>query len=140
MVQLTPAQIEQFNTDGFLILNRFLSAEEVALARTRFEPLFRGEFETGLYPDEWNWRGGRGPAERAGRDRHGRERDRPVSGRMELARGAGPGGSDAADLQRLEVRSDHRSDRAERGGGPPVRDAGGGAGGAYRAGERGVEG
>src|SRR4030088_657544 len=60
MVQLTPAQIEQFNADGFLILDRFLSAEEVALARTRFEPLFRGEFETGLYPDGWKWREGRG--------------------------------------------------------------------------------
>jgi ectoine hydroxylase-related dioxygenase (phytanoyl-CoA dioxygenase family) len=59
MVQLTPAQIERFNADGFLILDRFLSAEEVALARARFEPLFRGEFETGLYPDEWNWRAGR---------------------------------------------------------------------------------
>lgn len=59
MLQLTPAQFEQFNTDGFLILDRFLSAEEVALARARFEPLFRGEFETGLYPDEWNWRAGR---------------------------------------------------------------------------------
>ena len=62
MVQLTPAQIEAFNADGFLILDHFLSAEEVALARTRFEPLFRGEFETGLYPDEWNWREGRDPA------------------------------------------------------------------------------
>jgi len=61
MVQLTPAQIEQFSVDGFLILDRFLSAEEVALARARFEPLFRGEFETGLYPDEWNWRAGRDP-------------------------------------------------------------------------------
>ena len=30
MLQLTPAQFEQFNTDGFLILDRFLSAEEVA--------------------------------------------------------------------------------------------------------------
>ena len=26
---------------------------------SRFAPLFRGEFETGLYPDEWNWREGR---------------------------------------------------------------------------------
>ena len=25
----------------------------------RFEPLFSGKFETGLYPDEWNWRLGR---------------------------------------------------------------------------------
>jgi hypothetical protein len=95
MVQLTPAQIEAFNADGFLILERFLSAEEVALARRRFEPLFRGEFETGLYPDEWNWREGRDP---------------------------------------VEVRPDHCSDRAQRGSGPPVRDAGGVAGRAHRPG------
>ena len=59
MLQLTATQIEQFNADGFLILDRFLRAEEVASARARFEPLFRGEFDTGLYPDEWNWRAGR---------------------------------------------------------------------------------
>ena len=59
MLQLTATQIEQFNADGFLILDRFLRTEEVASARARFEPLFRGEFETGLYPDEWNWRAGR---------------------------------------------------------------------------------
>src|SRR5260370_35974884 len=64
MVQLTPAQIEQFNADGFLILDRFLSAEEVALARTRFEPLFRGKFVTGLHPDDCNWREGRDPPNR----------------------------------------------------------------------------
>ena len=29
--------------------------------RDRFEPLFRGEFETGIEPDEWNWRFGRDP-------------------------------------------------------------------------------
>ena len=58
-LQLTATQIERFNADGFLILDEFLSEDEVAAARSRFEPLFRGEFETGLYPDEWNWRAGR---------------------------------------------------------------------------------
>lgn len=57
--RLTSAQIEQFRADGFVLLERLLSDEEVALARSRFEPLFRGEFETGLQPDEWNWREGR---------------------------------------------------------------------------------
>ena len=83
MVQLTPAQIEQFNTDGLLILDRFLSAEEVALARTRFAPLFRGEFETGLYPDEWNWREGRDPADRTRQISNGWKSDRTI-GRIVL--------------------------------------------------------
>jgi ectoine hydroxylase-related dioxygenase (phytanoyl-CoA dioxygenase family) len=63
MLRITPAQVEQFRSDGFLILEQFLDASEVAAARSRIEPLFRGEFETGLYPDEWNWREGRDPAE-----------------------------------------------------------------------------
>ena len=105
MVQLTPAQIEQFNTDGLLILDRFLSAEEVALARTRFEPLLRGEFETGVYPDEWNWREGRDPADRT----------------RQICSG-------------WEVRPDHCANRAQRGSGPPVRDTGGVAGRAHRPG------
>ena len=79
MVQLTATQIEQFNTDGFLILAHFLSAEEVAAARARFEPLFRGEFETGLYPDEWNWRAGRDPPDRTRQICNGWKSDRTIA-------------------------------------------------------------
>ncbi len=56
---ITLAQIEQFNRDGILILDSFLDEGTVSLLRNRYEPLFRGEFDTGLYPDEWNWREGR---------------------------------------------------------------------------------
>ena len=79
MVQLTATQIEQFNTDGFLILDHFLSAEEVAAARARFEPLFRGEFETGLYPDEWNWRAGRDLPDRTRQICNGWKSDRTIA-------------------------------------------------------------
>ena len=58
---MTPEQIARFREDGFLILDQFLAPDLVEDARARFEPLFRGEFETGLYPDEWNWREGRDP-------------------------------------------------------------------------------
>ena len=51
-------QYHQFHRDGFLVVPRFLTGDEVSAARARFEPLFRGEFETGLQPDEWNWREG----------------------------------------------------------------------------------
>lgn len=63
MVELTQNQIEGFHRDGFVILERFLEPEAVLRARSRFERLFRGEFETGLYPDEWNWREGQNPAD-----------------------------------------------------------------------------
>ena len=49
-------QIARFRRDGFLVVERLIEPEAVARLAERFEPLFRGEFETGLYPDEWNWR------------------------------------------------------------------------------------
>ncbi|MDD9981310.1 MAG: hypothetical protein OXU81_08150, partial [Gammaproteobacteria bacterium] len=55
----TPAQVERFRRDGFLVLERLIAPETAARLASRFAPLFRGEFETGLYPDEWNWREGR---------------------------------------------------------------------------------
>jgi ectoine hydroxylase-related dioxygenase (phytanoyl-CoA dioxygenase family) len=59
MIKLTQAQFEAFNRDGFVIVDNALDETAVAAGRRRFEPLFSGEFETGLYPDEWNWRRGR---------------------------------------------------------------------------------
>jgi 2-oxoglutarate-dependent dioxygenase len=79
MVELTTAQIEQFRTDGVLILERFLTASEVSEARARFEPLFRGEFETGLYPDEWNWRADRDPPDRTRQICNGWKSDRTIA-------------------------------------------------------------
>ncbi len=57
--QISNEQIDRFREDGFLIVESFLDEETVQALRNQFEPLFRGEFETGLYPDEWNWREGR---------------------------------------------------------------------------------
>jgi hypothetical protein len=50
--------IAQFNRDGFLVLEEFIPPEFAARLASRFEPLFAGEFETGIYPDEWYWRQG----------------------------------------------------------------------------------
>lgn len=55
---LSDEQIHQFNQDGFLVLERFIDPEFASRLADRFEPLFRGEFETGIYPDEWYWRSG----------------------------------------------------------------------------------
>ena len=56
---LTQEQRESFDRDGFAVVPRIIPPATAARLRDRFEPLFRGEFETGLMPDEWNWREGR---------------------------------------------------------------------------------
>ena len=57
-IQLTDAQIQQFREDGFLILDRFLPIDLTEALIDRMEPLFHGQFETGVFPDEWHWRPG----------------------------------------------------------------------------------
>ena len=58
---LSEPQRREFERDGFVIVPGFLEGSEIRALRDRFESLFRGEFQTGLYPDEWNWREGRDP-------------------------------------------------------------------------------
>ncbi|MET1027878.1 MAG: phytanoyl-CoA dioxygenase family protein [Dongiaceae bacterium] len=62
--QLSDDQVAQFRRDGFLILERLIDGETASRVAARFELLFRGEFETGLYPDEWNWQEGRDAPDR----------------------------------------------------------------------------
>src|SRR3954451_17065304 len=51
----TPDQIAAYRRDGFLVVERFLPAEEVERLRERFAACFAHEFETGLRPDEVNY-------------------------------------------------------------------------------------
>lgn len=51
----TPEQLSDFKRDGFLMVNSVLDGDRVAALHDRFERLFRGEFETGISPDEVNW-------------------------------------------------------------------------------------
>ena len=57
-INLSPSQIASFNKDGFVIVEDVLEESQLEAARERFPALFRGEFETGLQPDEWNWQEG----------------------------------------------------------------------------------
>lgn len=59
MFELSQEQLAQFHADGFLFVERLIDETRVAELRERFERLFVGKFETGLQPDEWNWRPGR---------------------------------------------------------------------------------
>ncbi len=56
MIDLTPQNMESFARDGFVVLERLLPADLVVRVRDRFAPLFAGQFETGVWPDEWYWR------------------------------------------------------------------------------------
>lgn len=58
IVPLDQAQISRFNADGFLIAENLIDRELVARLTSRIEPLFKRDFETGIYPDEWHWRPG----------------------------------------------------------------------------------
>ena len=55
MFGVTVEQIDQFNEDGYLVVERLIDDETVEKIRTCYERLFRGEFETGVWPDEVNW-------------------------------------------------------------------------------------
>ncbi len=55
MFSVTQGQIEQFNEDGFLLVDRLVDDKTVEKIRNCYERLFRGEFETGVRPDEVNW-------------------------------------------------------------------------------------
>jgi 2-oxoglutarate-dependent dioxygenase len=59
MIELTQEQLDRFDEDGFLSLNKIIGHNDVDRIVSRFEPLFRGEFETGIAPDEVNWQEGR---------------------------------------------------------------------------------
>lgn len=59
MIELTEDHKSAFQRDGFTIVADVLDPETVERARGRFPLLFEGTFETGVQPDEWNWRAGR---------------------------------------------------------------------------------
>ncbi|NDH59919.1 MAG: phytanoyl-CoA dioxygenase family protein, partial [Proteobacteria bacterium] len=59
--ELSENLIEEFNNNGFLILDNFLDLNYIDDLRNKFEPLFKGNFETGIEPDEWNWKFGKDP-------------------------------------------------------------------------------
>jgi ectoine hydroxylase-related dioxygenase (phytanoyl-CoA dioxygenase family) len=53
-------QVQAFRRDGFLIVEEgFVPSAALDVLRERFARLFRGEYETGVKPDEVNWVAGR---------------------------------------------------------------------------------
>lgn len=58
-IELSEQQRDQFNSDGFVVIESVLTTKLIESARDRFEKLFAGVYETGLQPDEHNWLAGR---------------------------------------------------------------------------------
>jgi hypothetical protein len=54
-VDNTQALRESFNNNGFVLINNVLNTSIVESLRGRMKNLFHGDFETGIYPDEWHW-------------------------------------------------------------------------------------
>ena len=55
---LDDSAVARFHRDGFLVVERILGDAQIAALRARFPQLFAGNFDTGVYPDEWYWREG----------------------------------------------------------------------------------
>jgi hypothetical protein len=77
--ELTDEQVARFAEDGFVIIDRIISPELAKAALDRYEDLFAGRFETGLYPDEWNWRAGQSPPDLTRQICNGWKSDRTIA-------------------------------------------------------------
>ncbi len=60
-LEITEADCGAFARDGFLIRDRIISSEAVELLRAAMTRSFEGDYDTGLMPDEVNWRPGQDP-------------------------------------------------------------------------------
>jgi ectoine hydroxylase-related dioxygenase (phytanoyl-CoA dioxygenase family) len=79
----TDEQLESFRRDGFLIVEEgFIDDETIEALRKRFEPLFEGEYETGIRPDEVNWVPGRDPEDRTRQICNGWKADRTIAAQV----------------------------------------------------------
>ena len=54
----TAAQREHFAANGYVLQPDVIRPEDRDALVAAFERLFKGDFDTGCYPDEWHWREG----------------------------------------------------------------------------------
>ena len=52
----TPSQQNDFDRKGFVIVKSVVPLSTVTSVCTALDACFKGDFETGIYPDEWHWR------------------------------------------------------------------------------------
>ncbi len=58
-LRLDDGDVERFRTDGFIVVDRIIDPATIPDLLASYGALFDGSFETGLRPDEWNWKAGR---------------------------------------------------------------------------------
>ena len=63
-MQPTPAQIEAYQRDGFLVVEEFMDGDELERVREHFARGFEHDWETGLPPDEVNYTPGVTPPDK----------------------------------------------------------------------------
>jgi 2-oxoglutarate-dependent dioxygenase len=81
-------QLEHFDREGFVIVDGLIDRDTVATLRERFEPLFAGQYATGIKPDEVNWRAGRDPEDRTRQICNGWKADEVIAAQV-LSRRSG---------------------------------------------------
>lgn len=60
-LNISQADIDDFQHDGFLIRDRIIPTEMVAKLREEMERSYQGDYDSGLFPDEVNWKPGDDP-------------------------------------------------------------------------------
>ena len=65
MIELSTANRQQFDDDGFLVVDELIDPAALPNLHEAFERVFRGDFETGVRPDEVNWQEGESDPDRA---------------------------------------------------------------------------
>jgi phytanoyl-CoA hydroxylase len=58
-LRLDDGDLERFRADGFIVVDRIIDPATIPDLLASYDALFDGSFETGLRPDEWNWKAGR---------------------------------------------------------------------------------
>ncbi len=59
--ELNKKLINDFKENGFIVFDKFINLEYLDKLKKKIELLFQGKFETGILPDEWNWKFGIDP-------------------------------------------------------------------------------
>lgn len=52
---MNTSEKDRFDSDGFVVVERLIDPASIPVLHQAFEDLFRGNFETGVRPDEVNW-------------------------------------------------------------------------------------
>jgi ectoine hydroxylase-related dioxygenase (phytanoyl-CoA dioxygenase family) len=55
MIELSDGAHQAFEDDGFVVVEKLIEHDQIAIVHQAFDDLFNGKFETGVRPDEVNW-------------------------------------------------------------------------------------